>query len=632
MTSAPARADNLWLQTCSFYSSSGSAFTFSTNGLVTAWQGTDSCSTPTQDGSLQIDTLNSISYGRYGEWATVSPPGISIDSAWTPPCSGGCARPSRGVLISCKLAALGFQAYFQWANGGSNSQRIANNDGGACPYEPQGLADGTPINRTFAGTNFFGWYVSCLSKGGCDPAGDTLYIRGIQLGATETGSPAVTATGSGNLYNAPNWIRGPGWAIAAAASDPSGVCNLRATLNGSVIQGPSSGLNRASWVECSVPSWTGPSVNTTTYPDGTVLSLYYQAQNAAGNWTTTPTTTRSIDNAPVTLSLSGPTDASASTGTQRITASATAGPSGIQSITCSVDGSAWTSEQVSGAGTQAASATIPVGGVGSHQVSCYARNHAVDVSGATATSPTQTWALKIGEPVQGGITFAHVVRSCSRDRVRVVRHGHVRFKYVLRCHDLTRERLVERVSHGRPATINGWFATADGEALSYVPVRIVAAPDDGSGAWRTVTVVRTAPDGSWQATLPPGPSRLVEALYAGGPFTEAGASPTATLLVPAKSTLGLTPVVHFGQLAQFAGRLLGGYVPSTGAIVVVQAFDRGHWRNIATVRTDREGSWRAHYAISGGPGVYPIRVWIPRQAGYPWAAALSTQQNLSVRP
>ena len=144
--------------------------------------------------------------------------------------------------------------------------------------------------------------------------------------------------------------------------------------------------------------------------------------------------------------------------------------------------------------------------------------------------------------------------------------------------------------------------------------------------------VSTAPDGSWRATLPPGPSRLIEAVYRGSRLTERATSPTAEELVSASSTLHFSRVVSFGNSAHFSGHLLGGYVPLSGAIVVVQAFDRGHWRNIATVHSGHNGNWSAHYAISGGAGSYPIRVRIPRQADYPWAPAATSAQTLVVRP
>ena len=52
----------------------------------------------------------------------------------------------------------------------------------------------------------------------------------------------------------------------------------------------------------------------------------------------TVTKSVNIDNAPVALSLTGPTDAPSTAGPQTITATASAGPSGVRGISCSVDG------------------------------------------------------------------------------------------------------------------------------------------------------------------------------------------------------------------------------------------------------------------------------------------------------
>ena len=439
----------------------------------------------------------------------------------------------------------------------------------------------------------------------------------------------MTATGANNLYYHDGWVRGGGWGVALSASDPSGVCNMRAWLNGNLIQGPLSGLNRASWVQCSAPSpWIGPSVNTTGYPDGTALQLIYQAENAAGNWSSSPTATSYVDNSPVDLSLSGPTDAPTSAGTQHVTAAATAGPSGVGAIFCSVDGSAWTKEPLSGGPAHTATAQVPVNGLGSHQVSCYATNLAADSSGAAAASPTRRWSIRIGQPVASGITFSSLVRSC--------RHVMVQHKTKIRCKTRSVARRVARVAHGQRAAVRGWFATADGTALSHVSVSVMAAPTDNPNGWRKIAAVETSADGSWSTVVPSGPSRLISADYSGGPTTEPASSPNARLLVPAKSTLSLpSAVVHvgaFGVNAGFDGRLLGGYVPARGATVAVQALDRGIWRTIATATTDRYGRWRARYRITGGPGGYPIRVYVPRQGGYPWEAAYSGRATLLVEP
>jgi hypothetical protein len=261
-------------------------------------------------------------------------------------------------------------------------------------------------------------------------------------------------------------------------------------------------------------------------------------------------------------------------------------------------------------------------------VSCYASNRAVDSTGTAATSPIRSWSVRIGQPVAAGITFSTLSRTCRRVTVA--------HKTKVRCKTRSVARHVARVAHGQRTSLRGWFATSDGTALSHVPVSIMAAPDDNPNGWRKIAAVVTSADGSWSAVVPSGPSRLITATYGGGPSTEPAQSPRAWLLVPAKSTLTLPrTVVHYGAFgvnAKFEGRLLGGYVPTRGATIAVQALDRGIWRTIATVTTDGNGRWHAHYRITGGPGGYPIRVYVPRQGGYPWAAAHSGNATLLIQP
>jgi hypothetical protein len=184
--------------------------------------------------------------------------------------------------------------------------------------------------------------------------------------------------------------------------------------------------------------------------------------------------------------------------------------------------------------------------------------------------------------------------------------------------------------------VTGWLATSDHRALGHASVAIMTAPNDGSGDWRRTAVATTSAEGYWSATLPAGPSRLVHAVYAGSSTTEPASSPTATISVPGRSTLRLVHrVIHFGAFgvyARFEGRLLGGWVPPSGATVAVQARDRGIWRTIATVTTGIHGRWRAHYLVTGGPGTYPIRVYIPRQGGYPWTSAYSGRATMVIKP
>jgi len=566
--------------------------------------------------------------GHVAHWEADAPSGMAIVAAHAPVYSDYDGSPPWGQ-------------FFYWGSGSSGY--LANLGGGSSPWGWQ----------SFAPSRYFGWELSCnAAKTGCNSSDAWMEVANLELETYEYQTPTILAgpnSGSHNLwYQAGHWVRGS-FPIDVAAQDPSGVCRLVVNWNGQVAQDTGDrGLDPTYWDQCDPGhdgSWQNPWPNATINTadavptDATNVPLELLAHNASYNpgtgkpdWTD-DVEYLNVDNDPVGLALSGSShDVPVTAGTQYVTATATSGPSGVGAIYCSQDGGSWTSERMTGGGTATAAAQVGVDGLGQHQISCYAANQALDAAGRAGTSPTQTWSVKIGEPVQSGITFARVIRDCRRVRVREELHGHAHYTHVLRCHSITRDNLVKHASYGQRTTINGWFATADGTALGHVPVSIVAAPDDGSDAWHAVTVVRTAPDGSWQATVPPGPSRLIEAVYDGGPLTERATSQTVKLLVPASSSLHVSQVVTFGSYARFWGALRGGYVPATGAIVVVEAFDRAHWRNIATVRTDSRGRWQARYYISGGAGSYPIRLHMPRQADYPWAAAVTPPHKLVVTP
>jgi hypothetical protein len=619
-----ASADNIWLHSCALYGNDDVG-----QGVWVPQQAyppdpdfstTDNCNS---GGAFGVHTTQPAWGGHWEQWLTVAPAGISIDSAWTSPTR----YSSAGALINCQLGADGYTGWYVWGSSGSPSQ-IVNYDGSnSCPYGT--YADGTPINASFPPTNYFGFQLRCdkPSNETCPALQPGVALHGVQVGATENGAPTIgpSSASSTILFNHNGgFVRGSGFDVGMTGWDPSGICDMRAWLNDGLIQGPTQTIDQSVWDQCddtgATQQWDGPSIDTTQYPDGTPLKLTYQADNAAGNWATSSTSTSYVDNSEVTLSLTGPTRAPVTAGPAYVTATSSTNPSG-DTIFCQADGGVWSAYS----GT---SARIAVSGLGPHQVSCYAEDSAQDNNGEPGRSPTETWTVKVGEPVDAGITFARVIRTCRRVRVREHHHR----TRELRCHTATPQRRVEHVAFGRRTTLRGWFATADGAALGHVRVRVLAAPDNGLRHWRKVTTVSTAANGSWRAMLPAGPSRLVEAVYGGGPLTEPETSPIATLLVPASSTLSFDHVVHFGQSLVLTGHLLGGYVPPTGTIVVVEAFDRGHWRNIATVRSNRSGRWRAHYALNGGAGSYPVRVRIPRQAAYPWATGVTPAQTLVIEP
>ena len=418
------------------------------------------------------------------------------------------------------------------------------------------------------------------------------------------------------------------------------------------------------------------------------MPLYIAGYDAAGE-TTSDTETIYVDNSTPTLSLSGPTDASSSAGTQYVTATAGGSPSGIDGISCSVDGGPahWYS---------GASAQVPVSGLGEHTVSCNALDNAVDASGVHGESASQTWSLKIGAPTIMGVGFdkyvglkCHVVKQretvpghwvtrrrhgkkikvktkarhkivkvtkCHPEtkRVRVVvrvplrRHGKVvrhHGKIVYR-KKVEHKRVVvtphvkskakEHVRHGHATSVSGWLGLSDGNALAGQTVQILTAPDNGLGQFAVAATATTAANGTWTAKLPAGPSRIVEASYGGGATTEASVSGQVRVIVPSEIKIrSVSPSsVAWGQSVKITGTLLGGYLPAGGVNVRLRI---GIGKDKLTYGV-REHVSQAHFATvyTFGTGSAQIhrRYWFQvatlPSGNYPYAPSSSNRMYVNV--
>jgi hypothetical protein len=93
--------------------------------------------------------------------------------------------------------------------------------------------------------------------------------------------------------------------------------------------------------------------------------------------------------------------------------------------------------------------------------------------------------------------------------------------------------------------------------------------DNGLGHFALAATATTAPNGPWSAPLAAGPSRLVEAYYAGASTFEPSVSAQVHVVVPAKVKLLSVwpPRVAWGGTVRIMGQLIGGYLPPGGALV-----------------------------------------------------------------
>ena len=176
-----------------------------------------------------------------------------------------------------------------------------------------------------------------------------------------------------------------------------------------------------------------------------------------------------------------------------------------------------------------------------------------------------------------------------------------------------------------------------GVPLAGQPVAILTAPDNGSNAFAQAAAVTTGPDGSWTATLPPGPSRIIEASYAGS-ATILPASGYATVITPARIRITrVTPDrTGWGHTVTIRGRVLGGYIPASSkllrldlGIVGIPGFSK--IQGIPNIAPD--GTFTTRYKFAGGlSGV--ARFWLQvsslPEADFPWAAARSPRVIVTV--
>lgn len=610
--------------------------------------GSYSLSNPPGGMAIWTGANNTIPQGTAVHWTVTAPSGMTIASVYVP------HMYSQGIDDG-----TGWGGGFYWSGGSGGVSTFDGESGWSSGYT------GSPsFSWPSGGSPYFGWQVVC-GVSSCSNGGDQwLSVELMELNMQETSGPYLVSPDG--LWQASGWIRGA-WTLHFYGDSPSGLCSLAADLNGQAIPGSSSTPDPALWHQCSAPA-VDDVVNTAQYGQG-ALPLTLTASDAA-NVPVTDTKTVYVDNQAPTISLSGPTDAPTTAGTQYITASAGAGPSGVAGISCSLDGapSQWHGSTI---------AQIPIQGVGVHHLSCFSASNARDASGALAASSPAGWTLSIRTPSVSTASFARVVDAlrcrAGWERVRVPAHwvtayhdnkpvrvklpAQTRRVRVVHCHPrIVRKRVrvdghwrsiravvlphavqrsSERVRPGASATISGWLGTSDGNALAGQEVRILAAPDDGSLEFTQAALATTASDGSWSALLPPGPSRIVVASYDGSATVEPAASAPTHLVVPASVSLRISPRrTHWSGSITISGQVRGGYVPPSGELVVLWIEWPGGSTEIGHLYTDRDGRFRSKYTFLRGNGSETYRLWATtaRESDYPFAPGRSGRIGVAVTP
>ena len=616
----------------------------------------------TEAGSLQLIADATAYKSDYVQWSTTAPSDMELVDA---------LASSQNVLINPKASTAGFTVQFHWDGGAQAIHDTGNNCCGGMDY-------GSGLSRTFAtATRWFDIQITCSEKT-CEPVpGQVLDVNKIELEATDDTPPAITPLNSDTNIEAAagQWVRGI-WSASFTANSQAGVCQAYVAVNDALFAGESTAQTplTGSWTQCGQGAGTlggsgaqtvTATVDTTRYANGPLAIKYYAADAAQPANVAASSFAVKVDNTPVGLTLSGPTQA---TGPADVTAKATAGPSGVYGILCSVNGGQLTWYRSSGA-------SIPVSATGLNTVSCVAQNNAINDYGQAGTSPTQTLTVDIRKPTVSLISMTHVADAlrCVKQKKRIHLgaswitehyHGHpilvkvpaqTRTITIEHCHPRIEkvrvrrngrkvtERIVElphkvsgwreNVSFGRRVQVNGWLGTPNGDALGGQTIVILTAPANGSGAFTPTATTRTNANGSWTVELRPGPSRLIEASYGGNTQMAPATSGRASVTVPASATIEVRPRrTQWGQTIVIQGQLRGGYIPASGELVVLRIGWSGGSAEIGHVYTNHQGAFRTTYTFLRGTGSETYRIWAQtiRESDYPYAPASSRRVTIVV--
>ena len=190
-----------------------------------------------------------------------------------------------------------------------------------------------------------------------------------------------------------------------------------------------------------------------------------------------------------------------------------------------------------------------------------------------------------------------------------------------------------RPARHRPRAIHDQSggAARQGSRSTFSPRRTTVLP-----AFSQVAVATTAPDGSWTATLPAGPSRLIRAVT-DGTATILPSSGQVTTIVPARIRLLKVWPRHvaWGGTVHLVGRLLGGYLPPDGALVRLR-IGYGSTYNTYGVQEHVRGNGRFSTVASFGPGdptvyrTYWFQIASLPMGNYPYAPAASQRVTVIV--
>lgn len=181
--------------------------------------------------------------------------------------------------------------------------------------------------------------------------------------------------------------------------------------------------------------------------------------------------------------------------------------------------------------------------------------------------------------------------------------------------------------YGRGVLVSGRLASGSAP-LGGQEVELVETFAAGADLAQRSTIASTGEDGVFLVRLAPGPSRAIEAHFAGSRVLSRSSGRRLQLAVPSvvrlhsssgSAAVGGAPVVFSGRVG-----CLDAAIPPTGLAVELQFRIAGSdWSEFRTVQTDRHGRFRYPYAFSDDDSRgarFQFRAYLPAQPDWPYEA------------
>jgi hypothetical protein len=106
------------------------------------------------------------------------------------------------------------------------------------------------------------------------------------------------------------------------------------------------------------------------------------------------------------------------------------------------------------------------------------------------------------------------------------------------------------------------------------------------------------------------------------------------VIVPASLRMRVRPrTTHWGSTITIRGRVLGGYIPAAGELVILHVGWGGGSTEIGHLYTDDRGRFRTRYTFLRGNGTVTYRLWATsaRETDYPYVPSRSRKVSVTVR-